>query len=188
MKVKIGKYCRWIGPYQIADWFKPIFGEERIEKFTDGKVFEKVTDVIQPIFEWAHSKQKRKVKIHIDDYDVWSMDRTLAMIILPMLIKLEANKQGSPLVEDEDVPEELGIRTTDAPKCEDWDIDDNLHKRWSWVMSEMIWTFTQLVDEDGDSIFFRTPGGFDKEGYEKHNKRISAGLILFGKYYRGLWD
>jgi hypothetical protein len=29
---------------------------------------------------------------------------------------------------------------------------------------------------------------FDSEGYMKHDKRISNGLVLFGKYYRGLWD
>jgi hypothetical protein len=29
---------------------------------------------------------------------------------------------------------------------------------------------------------------FDMEGYKKHNDRITEGLILFGKYYRGLWD
>jgi len=187
VKIKIGKHVRWVGPYQIVDWFKPVFGEERIEKFTDGKLFEKVTDVIQPFFEWVHRFQKRKIDIHIDSYDVWNMDHTLAMIILPMLVKLQANKNGSPLVEDEDIPEELSIRSTDAPKCEDWETDDNVHKRWAWVMDEMIWTFTQLVDEDGDRQFFKsTP--YDKEGYEKYHKRINEGLMLFGKYYRGLWD
>lgn len=29
---------------------------------------------------------------------------------------------------------------------------------------------------------------FDKVGFEKHNARITNGLRLFGKYYRGLWD
>jgi hypothetical protein len=29
---------------------------------------------------------------------------------------------------------------------------------------------------------------WDKEGYDKHSKRIDNGLRLFGKYYRGLWD
>jgi hypothetical protein len=29
---------------------------------------------------------------------------------------------------------------------------------------------------------------FDSEGYKKHSERITNGTILFGKYYRGLWD
>jgi hypothetical protein len=29
---------------------------------------------------------------------------------------------------------------------------------------------------------------FDSEGYKKHNERITNGTILFGKYYRALWD
>jgi hypothetical protein len=83
-------------------------------------------------------------------------------------------------------------------------------------MSEMIWAFEQLCDEDHDAQFhtgeydmksvpcewdengkptmFTFEKGpndtshFDIEGYQKHNERINNGLRLFGKYYRGLWD
>jgi hypothetical protein len=52
------------------------------------------------------------------------MDHTLSHIVLPMLKQLKKDKHGSPLVDDEDVPEEL--RSTSAPAKEnDWDIDDN---------------------------------------------------------------
>jgi hypothetical protein len=29
---------------------------------------------------------------------------------------------------------------------------------------------------------------WDKDGYMKHNERIQVGLVLFGKYFRNLWD
>jgi hypothetical protein len=34
----------------------------------------------------------------------------------------------------------------------------------------------------------RKMGKFDRDLYKTYNDRITRGLILFGKYYRGLWD
>ena len=155
---------------------------------------------------------ERKVKIQIDPYDTWSMDHTLALIIHPMLIQLQKTKHGSPLVDDADVPEELRS-TTAPPRVNDWDIDDNHHKRWEWVLDEMIWAFAQVVDDDAESQFHTgtidhvwipvkvgdeelhelTQGPkhthvFDREGWEKWNDRKRNGFRLFGKYYESLWD
>jgi hypothetical protein len=157
MKVYIGPFKNWIGPYQIADalcfWVKEVEDEygmkhkpEWVHDFgkwlsggEDGESW------LLKVCQWVESKRKRKVKIRIDRYDTWNMDVTLSYIILPMLKQLQATKHGSPLVDDEDVPEGLGLRSTEAPPKEnEWDTDDNLHKRWDWVMSELIWTFTQL--------------------------------------------
>jgi hypothetical protein len=215
MKIRIGKYTTYIGPYQVVEWFKPIFGDDRIEKFTDSKFFEKWSDKSMPFFNWIESKKKRKIKIQIDKFDTWGMDHTLAMIILPMLKQLKETKHGSPMVDDADVPSNLGIRSADAPSHEDWETDDNVHKRWDWVMDELIWTFTQLNDEDNDSQFHTgehdisfkeidsadedgeplyemVPGPndthvYDRDAHMKHQERISNGLQLFGKYYQGLW-
>ena len=38
---------------------------------------------------WVESKKQRKIKVRIDPYDTWSMDDTLAHIILPMLKQLQ---------------------------------------------------------------------------------------------------
>jgi hypothetical protein len=82
------------------------------------------------------------------------MDHTLAQIVLPMLKQLQATKHGSPLVEDEDVPEGLGLRSTEAPPKEnEWDTDDNLHLRWEWVMNEMIFAFECKVDDSWEEQF-----------------------------------
>lgn len=146
-------------------------------------------------------------EIHIDDYDVWSMDHTLAKIIEPMLVKLANQKQGAPIVDNEDVPEELH-----AP--EDWykhnhDVDSNHFKRWDWVLHEMIWTFHQKnIDweeqyRSGEhDIYFEYLGNgysemkcgpsdtfkIDYEGMKKHQERMNNGFRLFGKYYENLWD
>ena len=155
MKVKIGPYKNWFGPYQLAEllcfWVKKVPDEYGMEHYPEwvhnfGEWLaggEDNESLLYKFMLWVDSKRKRKVKIHIDKYDTWSMDTTLAMIILPMLKQLKATKHGSPHVDDEDVPEEL--RSTSAPAKEnEYDIDENHHKRWDWVMDEMIWAFEQV--------------------------------------------
>jgi hypothetical protein len=187
VKVRIGPYPRWFGPYQIAE--KILFWKDKDDDavFTFGGRLDKYTPIAR-IAQWFF--HKRKVKIRIDPYDTWSMDHTLGLIIVPMLKQLKETKHGSPFVADEDVPEEL--RSTSAPaKKNEWDIDDNHHKRWEWVMDEMIWAFEQTIDERGGELFFDdsvTPSVYDRESHLKHEDRMDNGMLLFGKYYRGLWD
>ena len=216
MKVYLSKYrYHWISPYKVLEkvffWREIDYDEPIIEKLSD--LLLPIAKGIQAVLDFIHPKIDY---VKIDRWDTWSMDSTLSMIILPMLKQLQATKQGSACVDDEDVPEELNLRTTDAPPKEnDWDTDDNWHKRWEWVLGEMIWTFEQLNsdwdkqyhsgvvdrvsvpckwDENGKPTLYSWDKGpndtseFDMEGYTKHNERISKGLILFGKYYRGLWD
>jgi len=95
---------------------------------------------------------ERKISVKIDYWDTWSMDHTLAFIIHPMLIQLQKTKHGSPFTEDQDVPEEL--RSTSAPPKEnEWDTDDNHHKRWEWILDEMIWAFAQQLDDNATDQF-----------------------------------
>jgi len=173
MKVNIGKYTTWIGPYQVIDWFKPIFGEKSIDKFTNSDFFDKWSEKVMPFFIWIESKKKRKIKIVIHNYDTWGMDDTLSLIIVPMLKQLRDTKHGSPLVDDIDVPE--SIRSHISPNPEDEYMDNNFHTRWKWVLDEMIWAHEAIISQDNM---------YDKE----INERIQNGLELFGKYYRGLWD
>jgi len=183
MKIEIGPYTRWVGPYQIAEML--LFWKNKDEDESVHKFGEWLSNTfLNRVCNWIHSKQKRKIKIHIDNYDVWSMDHTLGLIIVPMLKKLRDNSMGSPQVDDEDVPEEL--RSTSVPKVSEYDTDDNWHKRWEWVINEMIWAFEQIIDDSNDDEFFKN--GYDVEGHKAHSARIQRGTILFGKYYRGLWD
>jgi hypothetical protein len=126
-----------------------------------------------PPYDDSGDKQKAEIEIH--PYDTWSLDYTLAKIILPCLKQLKETKHGAPNTEDEDVPEWL--RSTAAPPKENaWDIDANWFKRWDWIMDEMIFAF-EFLNEDSDDRYD-----------EQKNDRCNNGLKLFGKYYRGLWD
>jgi len=210
MKVKIGKYLSWVGPYQLVDmlffWHEK-YPEDNIAKRWDYQLHDRLgtwlaSTWVSKFCNWIYEKRQRTIKIHIDDYDVWSMDSTLSLIVVPMLKKLKEHKHGAPWVEDKDVPKEL--RSTSAPpKKNSWDTDDNHFKRWDWVMDEMIWAHEQLIDDDGDSKFFDHSESddpkdnfntqiskikVDRKGLKAHHDRIDNGLRLFGKYYRGLWD
>jgi hypothetical protein len=98
---------------------------------------------------------EQEIKVEIDKWDTWSMDHTLAHIIHPMLIQLRNTNHGSPYIEDEDVPDELKS-TSAASKENEWDIDENHHKRWTWVLDEMIWAFGTMV-KDNDIENYYTP-------------------------------
>ena len=187
MKIDIGPYPRWFGPYQLAE--KLLFWKDKDDDvvFAFGDWLDKYTPIAR-ISQWVYGK--RKVKVRIDPYDTWSMDHTLGLIIVPMLKQLKATKHGSPSVSDADVPEEL-LSPMGYLATEDYDVDDNYHKRWDWVMDEMIWAFEQTIDETSDDHFFDRsvePYVYDKDGHRAHMQRIDNGIMLFGKYYQGLWD
>jgi hypothetical protein len=235
MRVTIGPYKDYFGPYQLAQkilfWIpkeKDEYGfpqtADRVHKFgewlahgsiepepKEGDVTlfdrERHETWIYKLLLWIDRKKKRKIKIHIDRWDTWSMDDTLAHIILPMLKQLNETKHGSPWVDDEDVPEHL--RSTAAPPKEnEWDTDDNHFKRWDWVLNEMIFAFNSSVDDSWEEQFHTGEGSFafkklengmsemistgdrkyDFEGRKVYQARITNGFRLFGKYYQSLWD
>ncbi|NDH59092.1 MAG: hypothetical protein EBX60_12780, partial [Betaproteobacteria bacterium] len=149
---------------------------------------------------WIDKRRSRHIYVRIDKWDTWSMDHTLAHIILPMLKQLNATKHGAPQVDDSDVPDEL--KSTNAePKQDEYDVDGNHFKRWDWILGEMIWTFEQQVkDDDTDEFYIHPTERFsslqkmienikvDREGLDKHQARKANGFRLFGKYYQALWD
>lgn len=143
----------------------------------------------------------RQEDVMIDKWDSWNADHTIALIAAPLLQQLKLTKQGSGCVDDEDVPEEL--RSTSAPPKEnEWDIDDNFHKRWDWVLDEMIWAMKEHAEGTGDDKFFDhsevneeadlseqvSQIKCDYKGLDAYNARKQRGFELFGKYFTNLWD
>jgi len=201
MKVYIGPYGKWINSYKVFEFLEKYMSEDR---------FDKLCDFIQPVFNHTINKfrDRRTIKVKIHSYDTWSMDTTLSHIIVPMLIQLKETGHGSPYVDDIDVPDHLKS-TAAPPKKNDWDVDDNHHLRWQYVLDEMIWAFTQIRDDRPDEDLFMTAGEIDfeksdksstsvliwkkepkidKEKYKEYHSRIQNGTMLFGKYFTGLWD
>jgi hypothetical protein len=214
MKVYKSNYRNhWISPYIILEkvffWREIDYDEPIIEKWADrlepfSKAYQTVMDFIHPKIDY----------VKIDRYDTWSMDHTLADIILPMLKQLNTEKHGSPNVDDEDVPMELQSWT--SPGKDEYDVDGHHFARWDYVLNEMIFAFECKVDDTWQEKFYSgvsdmktVPCKWDEngkptlysfvegpnhtykcdyEGIEKIQKRIKNGFRLFGKYFEALWD
>ena len=226
MKIYMSGYRNhWVSPYTILKavcfWEKD---EDVFYNHTDepNHKYDRWIDRLMPFcnawmkfLDFVHPKIEY---VKIDYYDTWSMDHTLAHMILPMLKQLRATKHGAPLVDDEDVPEGLGLRSTEAgPKENEWDTDDNHFRRWDWVMDEMIFAFECKMDDSWEDAFregeidwkwkvtntdpvtgkptlYQTEDGpnhtykCDYDGMRVVEKRIQNGFRLFGRYYQNLWD
>jgi hypothetical protein len=170
MKINIGPYINWIGPYQIAEkilFWKDRYKDDSVHNFGTWLASNSKGEdsYLMQFCTWVQSKRNRKISIKIDNYDVWGMDTTLAMIIHPMLVKLKQQKHGFGYIANEDVPEEL--KDPQDTYCE---------KKYNWFLDELIWAFNLIANTEE----------FD---YNKENiKRSDNALRLFGKYYRTLWD
>ena len=193
MKIYIGPYVdRWVSyvhdhymrdKYGYNDWPET---QTRFENF-----LEKTEDVLQWIYNHTINlyldRKERKVKVRIDRYDTWSMDDTLAPIILPMLVQLKDTKHGAPFVDMEDVPKELRATKAQIAKTDkNGEVDDNHFKRWDWVLDEMIWAFEQKCRDDWMEDYGYNK--WDSEGVKAHQERMTNGFRLFGKYFESLWD
>ena len=146
MKVRIRKYPTWFGPHQLIDaiffWAKDEDWVYNVGKwYSDtwlGNLHYKLAD---HYMQW---KESRRVKVELDPWDTWSMDHTLAEIVLPMLIQLKQTKHGAPNVDQEDVPENLRAGKLEIEQYKnDGTTDALFFKRWDWVMDEMIWAFSE---------------------------------------------
>lgn len=202
MKVyKSGYRNPWLSPYTILEkvffWREIDYDEPVIDRWA--KRLDPFCQALMAVRRFVYP-QINLVKI--DPYDTWSMDHTLADIILPMLRQLNATKHGAPHVDDDDVPEYLRSHMA-QPKENEWDTDSLHFMRWDWVLAEMIWAFEQKVDDDAEGQFFDhsevehtgrwDPESYkrvkyDKEGHYKWQERKANGFRLFGKYYEALWD
>jgi hypothetical protein len=214
VKVVIGPYRSWIGPYQIAEalcfWVKDTKDEfgirakpEWVHNFGTWLAERKdgSDSWLTKACQWIDKKKKRQVYVRIDKFDTWGMDHTLALIVLPMLYQLKATKQGSPQVDDFDCPQHLWS-THAKPRENEWDTDEFWHQRWEYVLGEMIWAFEQYQkDDDTDEFYDHSKVDnnapletqvhqieVDREALNHHEHRKRQALKLFGKYYQALWD
>ena len=162
-------------------------------------------------------RKNRAEKVVIDDYDVWNLDHSLALIIVPALKILKEKKQGAPSIDNEEVSDELRASDEDLHTySKNGETDEHYFDRWDYVMDEMIFAFESKLedweeqfasgendvkfveipdkkDEEGEPLWTWEHGPnhtreYDVEGREKYQARITKGFKLFGKYYEGLWD
>ena len=248
MKVYIGKPKNWFGPYQLAEklcfWAKeekdeygfpttPDWVHNFGEWLAHGSVEpgpevgeirswdrERRQTWIYKFLLWVDTQRNKipKEYVKIDRWDTWSMDHTLAPIVLPMLKQLKETTHGSPHLDLEDVPVHMRTTTSEeweSQQCFDFYNEDqekrqyDVHDRWKWALDEMIFAFEsidnnwedQFTTGEYDLQWKKLEGGmsemihgpkhtveYDQLGREEYQKRINHGFVLFGKYFRNLWD
>ena len=205
MKVKVGDYpSRLVCNIHTNHMNKKYEGLSYENHTHEDHVLEVIEEVVQSVynvFNWVwFDRRTQKVKVRIDKWDTWSMDSTLAHIVLPMLAQLKATKQGAPGVDNADVPKELRMSKKDmAQFAKDGSTDDKFFKRWDWILDEMIWAFNQKCRDDWEGDFYEYKDDDteqhgvklvweDREGQKAHQKRMTNGFKLFGKYYENLWN
>jgi hypothetical protein len=201
MKVYISGYRNhWISPYTVKEKF--FFWKKDYDAY-ENEPPEWLGHLCKVVFNIREKLSPRIEYVKIDRYDTWSMDHTLAPIILPMLKQLRATKHGIPASFIKD-----GDDSNDAL--------DKAELEWNAIMDEMIWAFEEQCKEDGESQFYsgehdrltvpikwddkgkailfewkKGPNDtfkIDMKGLKAYQKRKQKGFELFGKYYQNLWD
>jgi hypothetical protein len=120
----------------------------------------------------------RKIDIHVDKYDTWNMDGTLAMIIYPMLLQLKATKHGVP----HDFAE-VGGESYDGQDSFDFykegtdELFNERIKSWDDVLDKMIWSFQQIADGDYDSKYHHGNAEYDWKETEKLYPNPITGIM-----------
>ncbi len=204
MKVYMSKYrSHWLSPYTILTkvlfWEDEdeIYGlkrkkvaedvymtiddwkDSRDDKYADTKPYiafllkalEPLCNILMKFLDVVHPKIDY---VKIDRWDTWSMDHTLAQIILPMLKQLKETKHGVP----SDFIYDSNGKEIPFKRAE---------RMWDNTLDRMIWSFEQIIDENNDEQF-HTGGKYNAKAHQKHAAKVQEGLELFGKHFRNLWD
>ena len=167
--------------YHWPEYGKKGLLTNRFERASRETCLERLEDTLQWVYNHSinlyldNTPWSERKAYSIDRWDTWSMDHSLAPIILPMLVQLNNTKHGSPFTDDEDVPE--SIRSTNAaPKENEHEVDEFHHARWEWVLDEMIWAFEQKVAMIGKDDYYK---------YEEDPDYLASESNLFGQDPKG---
>ena len=101
------------------------------------------------------NSKKRKIDIKIDNFDTWSLDHTLSLIIFPALLQLKNTKQGIPSELNDSVGGDADNNLVFDFINEDADeVFDKACKKWDEIFDKIIWSFLQIgIEDDYDSQY-----------------------------------
>lgn len=157
-------------------------------------------------------KGKRKVKIHIDNYDTWNMYHTLAMLIVPMLKQLKEEKCGIPADFVNERDKEYATGWHEQLELFNDDLDyykGESERQWYMTLDHMIWAFEQVLSDENEPYWepmtpeeiaeqekhmrangldFTFPYKIIRNKMEQYEQQKQEGFDLFAKYFQNLWD
>jgi hypothetical protein len=154
---------------------------------------------VRPFFRDLNNSPRdlyRKVKRGVQrayrgwaDEDVWSCDNYLSRVILGMLKRLKATKQGHPCVLE---PPDCVVFGSNSP--EENEYYRNCEKAWDNILDKMIYAFelnVQIANGDRESYNPTFDEKFRKEMDAltlKEDIERRRGMLYFLKHYESLWD
>lgn len=104
----------------------------------------------------------RRIDVEIEKFDTYSLDHTLALIILPALLQLKATKMG--------VPSEFAdAGGADYDSQDSFDFYKDSHndafdircKQWEEVLDKIIWSFQQIAMDDYEKLYHHGEPDYD---------------------------
>lgn len=123
---------------------------------------------------YSKDGSSRRVEVEIEKFDTYSLDHTLAHIILPALLQLKATKMGVPAEfgdaggNDYDSQDSFDFYKEDR----DWAFDEKC-KEWELVLDKMIWSFQQILLDDYEKNYHHGKPEYD---WEKTNEKFTNPL------------
>lgn len=114
---------------------------------------------------------ERRANVNIEKHDTYSLDRTLALIILPALLQLKETQHGIPsefaIIGGEDYDDQYSFDFYTESQKELF--DTFAIARWTEILDKMIWSFQQLVLDDYGQIYHH---GEAKYAWEKTDEQF----------------
>ncbi len=141
-------------------------------------------------------RKNRKISVEIHDYDVWSLDHTAALILLPLFEKFRAQEKKGVSLAFYD----RKCISTPHSDAEMQQAEERFHE----TLDKIIFSLREIVnceqnspDCPGEYIWepeFKHIGCTEEEYEDFRNKtaqydaKIQEGLDLMGKHFRDFWD
>ncbi len=180
MKVNIGPFKKFWGPYQIADLLQHVgVSEDKCDNI--GRWLHDTW--LTSACEYINSVNPRTVSVHIDNYDVWNGMETIASIVHPLLVEFRRQL------------EEQGSAPMSMPQFQyksDWQwqqqsfdfyvADDELassaaEQEWKDRLDKMIFAFEVYKH-----------GSLHNEYDEDVIRRADEGLAFFAQHFSNIWN
>ena len=115
------------------------------------------------IGKYLKSEIGQRFDIDIERHDTFSLDYTLALIILPALLQLKATKHGVPgdFVADVGGEDYIDQDSFDFYKETHKEAFDEKCRRWDEVLDKMIWSFQQIALESYEDKYHHGKSEYD---------------------------
>lgn len=120
-------------------------------------------------------KDETKAKILVESHDLYALDQTIALIVLPLL---KAFRKATDVIPESMYSEESRA-CREISKTVQKREDKAALKKWYETLDKMIWSFNEIAV---DAPLLGT-----EQARTVHEINVQVGLDLFAKHFTDLW-